>query len=647
VTDNEKKGELAEAIAARLNDPGSWAADVALASAIRAACREVSREEIVAAMTCRDDRCELRGGKHPHVWSATASPPKLERCKAGYRGTYVGVERCNLSRHGDAQRHDSENYSWLDSSGPHIPDVTALPEAEWPVEAEAEAKPKERCKAGYRRTDGTVASCALKCLPGSAEPVMHAGGGCSWLSTYPQHIPDVLAEAQGAKEEADTEECLAGPGPATPTVECEFCDGWGEYLINPREPKIRPCGACGGEGTMLASPCEHCRTIQAGDPSRHFRGCPERVERKEAPGTACAMPGCAGRATVFDIGSPRGYCQACVSRHMAECLFGSRAPAPAERAASLREALVAIEEADASDPALVARAALDADDASVSEPSLSNEAKAIASAGFRVAPDYHGVPTLWCVECGRDSGFHMPACSKVAADIKRHKDVAQRDAFGHVIPPVVGRSAAPEPAPPPPVEEPAKWGCSRCGYPVEVSAQGCCTKCGLDAVRTPPIAKPAPEQTAPERITVYPWGAAHGEPKWPWSLRGTTGGIDYVHPRIVSALESELATTRNNRDGTRAYADEIEKALSTARADLARVEGLLQDTEQRRKHFATAYTELTETLDRAVREAIERAWCDAADHLERRLHGSAEVKEGITELRTEARKRATKEGGSR
>ncbi len=37
---------------------------------------------------------------------------------------------------------------------------------------------------------------------------------------------------------------------------------------------------------------------------------------------------------------------------------------------------------------------------------------AIAAAGFRVAPDLLGKPTLWCVECGRDSGFHRPDCSK-------------------------------------------------------------------------------------------------------------------------------------------------------------------------------------------------------------------------------------------
>ncbi len=42
-----------------------------------------------------------------------------------------------------------------------------------------------------------------------------------------------------------------------------------------------------------------------------------------------------------------------------------------------------------------------------------NEARdAIRAAGVRVAPDLLGKPTLWCIECGRDSGFHHSTCSK-------------------------------------------------------------------------------------------------------------------------------------------------------------------------------------------------------------------------------------------
>jgi hypothetical protein len=37
---------------------------------------------------------------------------------------------------------------------------------------------------------------------------------------------------------------------------------------------------------------------------------------------------------------------------------------------------------------------------------------AMKDAGFRVGPDLLGKPTLWCTECGRDSGFHWEACSK-------------------------------------------------------------------------------------------------------------------------------------------------------------------------------------------------------------------------------------------
>ena len=35
-------------------------------------------------------------------------------------------------------------------------------------------------------------------------------------------------------------------------------------------------------------------------------------------------------------------------------------------------------------------------------------------AGFRVSNDLLGHPTLWCVECGRDGGYHLDVCSKAA-----------------------------------------------------------------------------------------------------------------------------------------------------------------------------------------------------------------------------------------
>lgn len=46
------------------------------------------------------------------------------------------------------------------------------------------------------------------------------------------------------------------------------------------------------------------------------------------------------------------------------------------------------------------------------EPTRTPEQKAIDAAGFRVANDMMGQPTLWCKECGRDSGFHWEHCSK-------------------------------------------------------------------------------------------------------------------------------------------------------------------------------------------------------------------------------------------
>jgi hypothetical protein len=38
--------------------------------------------------------------------------------------------------------------------------------------------------------------------------------------------------------------------------------------------------------------------------------------------------------------------------------------------------------------------------------------RAIEAAGFRFRGDLLGAPTLWCVECSRDSGYHYNACSK-------------------------------------------------------------------------------------------------------------------------------------------------------------------------------------------------------------------------------------------
>lgn len=514
---------------------------------------------------------------------------------------------------------------------------------------------------------------------------------------------------------------------------------------------------------------------------------------------------------------------------MAECLFDSQAPAPAanERAASLREALVAIEEADASDPALVARAALDADDASVSEPSLSDEAKAIASAGFRVAPNLLGEPTLWCRECGRDSGFHWAPC-RMFAWAKQPDGVAQ----SAPPPPVEGQAKWCEThqhykpcVHNPPVEEPnafadwwehrgksidadtsdihgydkrkalaeaafaaamaqsgnyvtddaseprtvtfangrtvsseatltvgrvgepAQWDCPACGQvrggwrscpmcgyrrpvaamaaPIEepakcecvangewcpqckpiakpapdpakhcgaaacVGAQGgCVCSCGYCMMAAQREAKPAPEQTAPDTFTV-----GYDPRRGDWASDGNGNRVAYVHPRIVSALESKLATVKEelrkagsqraneaaenigeeqtvtlwkDRMGgmhmIRGYSEMtpvdyvLRSALSTARADLARVEGEL---EKAKRSSADDY-DLVKAFDvygtggdlsgclremlmriseldqigglekmlgelgaelRDARSAIERAWCDAADWLER--HGAS------------------------
>jgi hypothetical protein len=42
------------------------------------------------------------------------------------------------------------------------------------------------------------------------------------------------------------------------------------------------------------------------------------------------------------------------------------------------------------------------------------QAAAIESAGFRVSPSIDEAPTLWCLECGRDGGYHWEKCSNRA-----------------------------------------------------------------------------------------------------------------------------------------------------------------------------------------------------------------------------------------
>lgn len=45
-------------------------------------------------------------------------------------------------------------------------------------------------------------------------------------------------------------------------------------------------------------------------------------------------------------------------------------------------------------------------------PLLEPLVSAVKAAGFRLGPDLQGVATLWCIECGRDSGFHYDKCSR-------------------------------------------------------------------------------------------------------------------------------------------------------------------------------------------------------------------------------------------
>lgn len=61
-------------------------------------------------------------------------------------------------------------------------------------------------------------------------------------------------------------------------------------------------------------------------------------------------------------------------------------------------------------------------------PSLGQLRDALKSANLYVAPDMLGAPTVWCVECGRDSGFHWAKCSKekqLVGDIRELIEAAE------------------------------------------------------------------------------------------------------------------------------------------------------------------------------------------------------------------------------
>jgi hypothetical protein len=70
---------------------------------------------------------------------------------------------------------------------------------------------------------------------------------------------------------------------------------------------------------------------------------------------------------------------------------------------------VTIDAADIADQLLVYRREREPKTAPTGATTLE---RAIEGAGFRVKPDLLGKPTLWCVECGRDSGYHRDTCSK-------------------------------------------------------------------------------------------------------------------------------------------------------------------------------------------------------------------------------------------
>lgn len=73
---------------------------------------------------------------------------------------------------------------------------------------------------------------------------------------------------------------------------------------------------------------------------------------------------------------------------------------------------------------------------------LAGELKAVTDAGFRIeknvahpflGPTDEDRLTLWCIECGRDSGYHREDCSKVQLAmmlVARSSGVTRRASYG-------------------------------------------------------------------------------------------------------------------------------------------------------------------------------------------------------------------------
>jgi hypothetical protein len=55
-------------------------------------------------------------------------------------------------------------------------------------------------------------------------------------------------------------------------------------------------------------------------------------------------------------------------------------------------------------------------------PTLDEIRRAVWSAGFRVGPDLLGEPTLWCLTCKRDSGYHWDGCRRLSVFPDRDKE---------------------------------------------------------------------------------------------------------------------------------------------------------------------------------------------------------------------------------
>lgn len=537
------------------------------ASAIRAACRDVSREEIAED----NERRAVAFAPPTHV---IPNAPPVATCA-----------RCGL-------------HVWTQAEASRCPWCAST---EWRPYASPPVSPpkQERCRAGYR-FNGDVIRCDAN-VGHDKVSSRHACDDFVWFASSKHFIPDVLAEAQGAEKRE--QEALA------------------EALIKAHPPCVT-CGKAvlvgvateGGfrhdECVAKVSSCTR-RTIQAADPGRRFRGCPERGDRPAAPiPMYLTCPKCSTRHVDEGEFATKSHhthsCQNCgltwrpaiVPTVGVAFLPGFKdeltPPPPVEEPAKCEcddpprwghRPICELYRVPIAKPAPEQSMRDALQEAELNEERLKTTAlrlRAVVLAAREFAPH------------NEERGYRQHELMKVLRDLDEH-DV-HHGVFVHIdearrrgIPVYTSRTETPHANP---ITEPARCNGS---YDDGIMCTHCtprdgCGRAGCPSPPLPPIAKPAPEQTAtdfPDRIVVWRNSWAE-EPYVP-----VLAHKQFVRADIVSALESELAKAREAcktmrelaaKEDADWHAEMVTRNtdLSTARADLARVEGEMEKAKRSR-----------------------------------------------------------------